>query len=569
MARQDAEAKAASALKVNETAEKLIREAADKQTAEAVKARDEAQKMLDTARLAHEQAVAKAQAEMTARVNAEQKVIAEKRARAAAEDRAKQEAVSRVMQEHQAHERGEKEIKAKVEAELKAREQAELQADIKARTEAQKRADATAAQRSLEQQEPAAKGVTVARVRKPVKWARMAAIGSVVLIALGLGLLQLVPLSGYIGGVEKLLSERLQEPVNIASLRFSLLPSPQIKLERIIIGKTQDVSIESAIIPVSSLAILDERKDLDEVQLFTVTIDQDAIPRLAGWAQPQAGMQRLQINRVKLSAVTLALRGVELPAFDATVMLDKDGGLQKALLRDSRVSVELVPIKDQGLLQANFSAKSWRLPVGPGMEFSDLSGTAAISRQQVAVTNIDGRVYNGALKGAVTVNWPGALHAEGDFSLKGADVGQVLSAFTREFIASGVLDASAKFTTQGQAPADLFAAPRVTATFTLQKGVLNNVDLVRAIQSPSRTGLRGGKTQFNEITGEAQVAGNRIAYRNLRLASGPLNAAGAVDVSPAADLSGRISVQVGSQTVTVARGTLNLGGNLKGPLLSQ
>jgi hypothetical protein len=145
----------------------------------------------------------------------------------------------------------------------------------------------------------------------------------------------------------------------------------------------------------------------------------------------------------------------------------------------------------------------------------------------------------------------------------------VLSAFTREFIASGVLDASAKFTTQGQAPGDLFAAPRVTATFTLQKGVLNNVDLVRAIQSPSRTGLRGGKTQFNEITGEAQVAGNRIAYRNLRLASGPLSAAGAVDVSPAADLSGRLSVQVGSQTVTVARGTLNVGGNLKGPLLSQ
>ena len=41
---------------------------------------------------------------------------------------------------------------------------------MKARTEAQERADAVAAQRTLEQEAAAVKGVSVARPRKPAKW---------------------------------------------------------------------------------------------------------------------------------------------------------------------------------------------------------------------------------------------------------------------------------------------------------------------------------------------------------------------------------------------------------------
>ena len=95
--------------------------------------------------------------------------------------------------------------------------------------------------------------------------------------------------------------------------------------------------------------------------------------------------------------------------------------------------------------------------------------------------------------------------------------------------------------------------------------MLNNVDLVRAVQSGSRTGQRGGKTSYVEITGEAQSAGNRVAWRNLKLTAGPLNANGSLDVSPTAEIAGRIVVQVGS----LARGNLNVSGALKDPLLTQ
>ena len=41
-----------------------------------------------------------------------------------------------------------------------------------------------------------------------------------------------------------------------------------------------------------------------------------------------------------------------------------------------------------------------------------------------------------------------------------------------------------------------------------------------------------------------------------------------IDVSPAAELSGRINVVLGTQTTNFARGTLNVGGSLKDHLLS-
>ena len=66
-----------------------------------------------------------------------------------------------------------------------------------------------------------------------------------------------------------------------------------------------------------------------------------------------------------------------------------------------------------------------------------------------------------------------------------------------------------------------------------------------------------------------QAAGGRIALRNLKLSSGPMNGTAAVDIGPGGELSGRLNLVLGSQSVTIARGSLNLGGSLKDPQLSQ
>jgi hypothetical protein len=182
---------------------------------------------------------------------------------------------------------------------------------------------------------------------------------------------------------------------------------------------------------------------------------------------------------------------------------------------------------------------------------------------------VEGRAAGGTIAAAFSLNWSEKFRAQGEFSLKGADIAQLLPAFTRNFQASGFLDLNAKFSAQGETLEGLFGAPTITSTFSASKGSLNNLDLVRAIQSPSRTPQRGGRTPYNEVSGEAQAAGGRIAFRNLKLVSGPMSGNGVLDVSAGGELSGRLSLVLGSQSVTVARGSLNVGGSLKDPQLSQ
>ena len=80
--------------------------------------------------------------------------------------------------------------------------------------------------------------------------------------------------------------------------------------------------------------------------------------------------------------------------------------------------------------------------------------------------------------------------------------------------------------------------------------------------APRGLWLRSGR-------GVAQAAGGRIALRNLKLSSGPMNGTGAVDVAPGGELSGRLNLVLGSQAVTIAKGSLNVSGSLKDPQLSQ
>jgi hypothetical protein len=385
----------------------------------------------------------------------------------------------------------------------------------------------------------------------------------VILIVAGLGLLHIVPLTGSIGDIEKLLSERLQEPVNISFMRFALFPTPRLLLEHVVVGKVQDAQIEEVIVPLTSLSLFAQNKHLSEVRLSTITIDQDVVPRMVGWVDARAGKQNLQIDRLELSAVTLTLRGIKLPSFDGTIGFGSDGVVQEISLREPRLSIEFKPAEDR-TWQANFKASGWRPPLGWDVEFTELSGNARISYGLIALTRFDGRLYRGSIKGAATIKWGGSISAEGRFAMEGADLAPLLQALRTAFNASGTLDTSVTFASQGQKATELFAAPRVNATFTLRKGVLDNVDVLRALQSPGRA----GKTPFDVISGDAQVSANRIAYRNVSLSSGRMKANGAIEVSPNAELSGRINVLVGTPDFTAARGVLNVTGTLKSPLLS-
>jgi hypothetical protein len=571
-AHEEAELRAQQEIAAKTAAEKRARAEAERQTEIAHKAREDAdRKSRELSSDGDSQAVrkARADAENVARraeeavALAQAQVEAERTARAAAEDRAKMETVARVMQEQQLRSGAEDEIKARVQAEIKAREQAEVEADARLRQEAAARAKAAAEERK--KRETGAQAGKPVRAFKPTNWVRTIGISAGVLLAVAIGLLHLVPLDNYIGGAQKIMTQRLGVPVTITHLRYALLPFPQLTLERVGIGKLQEIKIESIVVSAWPMALFGDTLDFDNVEINTLAMDQEALSLVPGWTQPQGGAQPLSVRRVQLKSVKLAVKNLNIPLFNGDITLNREGALQRAVLSDGKVSIELAP--SDKALRVGLEARDWRLPIGPAVEFDDLAMEAVMDSQHASITAIDGKIGRARIKGSARASWGSGIRIEGDFTVTNGELAQLLSGFTSDFTATGTLHANASYVLQGTTLQNLFAEPRVEATFNIEKGAINNVDIVRAIQIPSRDGVRGGKTGFNSLAGSMRLANQSYSYRKLQLSSGPMNASGNVDIAPNGDLSGRIITQLGSKTVVVARGNISITGNLKTPVL--
>jgi hypothetical protein len=82
---------------------------------------------------------------------------------------------------------------------------------------------------------------------------------------------------------------------------------------------------------------------------------------------------------------------------------------------------------------------------------------------------------------------------------------------------------------------------KVDWTFAVSKGEISGIDLARTLQSGKSV---GGTTTFNELTGQAVVDQGKVAIRNVRIDSGPLQAAGAVDLEGGKTLAGRFNADM-------------------------
>jgi hypothetical protein len=314
------------------------------------------------------------------------------------------------------------------------------------------------------------------------------------------------------------------------------------------------------------MALLSGSRRFDTAVVSTLTADQDSLAMVPGWVAAQPGALPIDVRRIEFRAVKLAVKEIEVPSFNGEVTLGPDGAMQRASLSTGKVRVDLTP-RDQGLRVA-LEAAGWKLPLGPAVEFDDLNMEGTIDRQQATITAISGKIGRGVIKGSARAAWgEGNIRMEGDFSVANGELAQLLSDFTRDFTATGTLHANVTYSAQSPKLQSLFAQPAVDATFNIEKGVINNIDIVRAIQSPVRDGLRGGKTGFNTLAGSMRLTNQGYAYRQLQLSSGPMRASGSVDIGQNGELSGRISAELGSKSVIVARGNLAVTGNLKTPVL--
>ncbi|MBI2313496.1 MAG: hypothetical protein HYU77_13435 [Betaproteobacteria bacterium] len=505
----------------------------------------------DERRKAEEDAKAKAAAE-----EAKRKADEEAKRKAEEETKRKAEEAEKAKVNAEAKAKLDEEMKTKAAEEARLFKEAEARAEVEAERRAKEEAEAKvrqAAEAQRRAEPPPAR-------KKPVSWGKYIGIGVVVLIAGGIGFIEVMPMSGYIPGIERLAAERFHDTVKVGGAKASLFP-PHLKLSQVAIGKRQELKIASIRIP--DLFSIGGGKPIKSLELDGATLDHAAWANLANWLKPDA-QAKLILGEVRLKNAKLVVGEVTVDKVDGTLAYGPDGTLQRGSLKtaDGKLTAEITQKGEE--FQIEFGARDWTSPFGAQVQFSDFSAKATAGAGGLAIGEMEGHYAGGSFSGRAELKWSPSWTLQGEIALKQVGLEAAAPTFTPEIFLSGKLDANLRFAAAADASDKLLAAPRIDATFTVEKGEIGNMDLARAIQSPSREGHRGGRTKFeNELAGAVQAADNRFAFRNLKMTSGVFTATGNVDLSQTKELSGRINVDIGGRI----RGTLGLSGSLKDPLL--
>jgi len=494
-----------------------------------------------------------------------------------AEDRERRERMERERQDREARERKrqeEKELRIKEQEERKVKAELERKRQDEMKIESERKArEEELSRRRKDQEERDRKRAEVQSLKKqkairtPLERFRPLIIGTVVVVALVVGGIQVIPMNAYAPSIEKLASDHIGEPVTIGSMRFSVLGGFSMNLDNVKLGTTQDVKIDKVELSLELGSVFGDVKVIRNIKVESASVAQEVLPRLSKWMDAAVADRNLQVKRLVLKGVKLESRTVKMPNFDAEFDLSPEGIIQKAALEavDGKLSLQITPRGEEFDIDVT-AGKGWIPPIGPQIEFTDFSAKAVASRNQIRVDEFRALLYGGAAKGSALINWGGPWSIEGQLMSERIALQELMPVFTRDAKSSGQLESRLRYSLAAPDLVTLFDAPRIDGTFVIRKGDLDGVDLVRALQMGGRQNVQGGATRFEEISGAVSVAAGRYQYRNLKLASGLLSATGVFEVFPSKDVDGRVFVELRSQAAQI-RGNFTIDGNLKAVVL--
>jgi hypothetical protein len=371
----------------------------------------------------------------------------------------------------------------------------------------------------------------------------------------------------YVLNVEKAASDAVGEPVRVGTIHASLFPGFHLRLDNVTVGNTQDVKIPSVVAYMSLGSVFGDRKEITKLQLDNMTAPQEALARIPGWLKSESGKGAdLNIDRVVLKNAKLDVKGVPLPSFDADIGLGPDRSVKAATIEtsDGRLTAEISP-RERGI-EIVVRGRNFQLPLGPGIELGDFSAKGVINGSEMKVSEFEYSLYGGHGTGSGTVSWAPAWSLDGQFEIQRVDLEPAMKAFSADIPSNGRLEAKGRASAQAASLDKLLQAPRIESAFVVRKGDLSGLDLVRVLQSPSRDGVAGGKTKFDEMSGNLIVANQRYQYTGMKLQAGALNAVGQGEINADAEVSGKVFVELRSSASAV-KGTYRITGTVKGMTL--
>ncbi len=490
------------------------------------------------------------EAEMRARVEQEKLERAER-------DRAKREEYERKIEQDEERKRAETERLEREKFERAEAERKKREEDLARRRKDSEETDRRRAELKRLQKS--------GRIRSPLERMRNVGIGVVAVVALIVGAIHTMPMSGYIPAVERMVADSLGEPVRIGAMQMSVVSGLQFKFSDVSIGTIQDVSLKEVLVTPQFDSLFGDKVTVKSIRADGGIVMMEALARMPAWLGDSIANEALRVREINLRGVKLDMRALTLPSLNVDVNFDPDGRIVSAAVKtaDGKLSADIN--NRSGLSQVVIRATNWSPPIGAPVQLDDFTGTGTIKGSTLILNEWDATTYGGQAKGTGAISWASRWRLTSEFEFSRVDAEALLPVFSKTAKVTGNASGTASLTAESGGIDALLDRPSLQASFTVSKGTVHGVDLVRALQA-GRAGSQGGSTRFEELTGTVSVANRRFSYSNVKLSAGILSAQSSFNISSNQDLSGWVSVGLRSP-VQLLSANLNVSGDLNGPIL--
>jgi hypothetical protein len=389
--------------------------------------------------------------------------------------------------------------------------------------------------------------------RRKSGWGKPVAIALVILLAAAVGAVHVMPVST--ADYERAASEAFGKPVKIGEARLSLLGGGlQLKLKDIRLG--DEVRIANGAASPELDALRSEKKVFSRIELDGVKLPQEAIGQ-ALLAKVKA--DNFVVGRIVVRGLELTGPAVLPKPLEADLVYGEDGSLRSATVRGPDTFLARITPGTNNI-EYVVTASGLPLPVLPELTLSDFGMKGTANQRGMAIAEWGGKVFGGSISGTANVRWGGGWSVDGVVTARNINA----AVFAPALLSEGRGEGTGRFSMNGSEPSQLASGGRLEGTFTVNSGVLGSFDLGRVIRTSGRE--YAGRTQFNELSGQATYDRGAVQLRNVSIGAGALNAGASADVAQGGALTGRIVADVKSTSGgRSATATLHLGGTIKEP----
>lgn len=394
-------------------------------------------------------------------------------------------------------------------------------------------------------------------------------IGFAIVISILIILPFFISMRTYLNEAERVASEKLGVPVTIASGHLVILPSPRVIASDIAVGNLQELKVaQVSVIPTLS-SLFSETKVI-ELKVSKPIIKQAALDLISALSskKSETGSEPAAINiqHITIDELQLDWPDVKFPVVNLEVNLTSTNTLESAKLEtvDGALKADVTPKGDEHLIL--IKAEKWISPVGLPVLIDKAELEMHLKGSRLEIPNVEVALYSGKLTGNAVVSWEKNWRTNGRLRVENVSVKEPSSLVSKSVYLSGHLFGDGNFSGTAKDAAALADNMRADFKFSVNKGVLHGLDLVKIASLLIKQGDSGGETEFDEFSGLLNMTGKQYNLRDLKISSGLLAATGQVKIKSNKELDGVVEVEL-KRSVSLVAIPLEVSGTVSNPVM--